>query len=201
MRFISGQVAKASMASPQLPGKLREVLVVGVALERRGRFQAVLDAVQGGAQDRGHHQIGVHVAARDTMLDPPGRVGRGRDADRGGAVFVGPADAGRRMGVGDQSVITVFMRREDQRRSGHGAQHPQPRGAARPSPSAPLSKMFRPSASKIEKCMCRPEPDQTPYGLAMKLAAKPNSRATPFVIILNSQASSAAFSGSAGASC
>ncbi|MPL71107.1 hypothetical protein SDC9_16877 [bioreactor metagenome] len=112
-------------------GQLREALRIGVADDRIVGDQAVLDADQRRAQNRGDAEIGVHVAARHAMLDPPRRGARGRDSQRCGAVLIGPADAGRRMGVRYKALEAVRMWREDQGRAGQGGKAAGDRGAHR----------------------------------------------------------------------
>ena len=87
---------------------------VGVAGQRLGQLQFVLDAVEAAGDDRGDAEVRVDVAAGHAVLDPQRRA-VADDAQRAGAVVDAPGDAGRREAALREPLVGVDGRRVEQR--------------------------------------------------------------------------------------
>ena len=107
--------------------QLRDVLVLGrgqlveVLVDRRGRFDAALDAVDARHEARGERQVGVRARVRHAVLHALGLGRRARhgDADARGAVARRVHEVDRGFEAGNQASEGVHRRvREGQQRRG-----------------------------------------------------------------------------------
>ena len=71
---------KASIASIPVAGNVSGALLIAIAAHRRAGIELLGDAVMHAGEDRGHHQIGIGIGARRTMLDMAGLGRAGRNA-------------------------------------------------------------------------------------------------------------------------
>src|SRR5450432_312747 len=75
----------------------------------------MLDSVEPGSDQRRHRQVGVGVSTWNTILKPQGRRGVADDPQRAGAIVSTPRDRRRREAALDETLVTVDIRREEQR--------------------------------------------------------------------------------------
>src|SRR5918992_1519679 len=94
------------------PGEPLGVRLVGVALERRRRLEALLDPVQPGRNQCGERQVRVDVTAGNPRLDAQRRP-VADDAKSAGTVVVAPGERRRRPGPRREALVRVHVRRKE----------------------------------------------------------------------------------------
>jgi hypothetical protein len=96
----------------------QRAVVIGVAAELGAELEPRLDAGEAGGELGGEGEVGVEIGAADPALDPHGgRVGAD-ESEAGGAVVGRPDRAGRGEGAGDEALVAVDVRGEEDRRLG-----------------------------------------------------------------------------------
>ncbi len=78
--------------------------------------ELLLDAAQAGGDEGRDREVGIDVAAGDPALEAKRRA-VADDAKRAGAVVEAPQQRGRREGAGDEALVAVDVRREQERRA------------------------------------------------------------------------------------
>src|SRR6056297_2036663 len=102
--------------------QLRQVVIIGISRNGcRGRH-LIFETYQGRGEYACKNEVGIDITASNAMLNATSKGVAAGDADRGGAVFIGPTGPGGGMSAGDKPRVTTCMRGENQRAVGHRGQ-------------------------------------------------------------------------------